>query len=315
MIPKAVLMMAYGGPGSLEDVEPYLLEVRGGRITPPELVEEIRARYAAIGGKSPLLEITQAQARALEDRLNLISNDDSYKVFVGMRHWYPYIREAIGQIILAGFQQVNAICMTPYFSRMSTQAYFDQIDHAMGSCEKEKGIVLPQIMKISSWYSNQLFIQALTEKLEQGIRQFPAVLELDGKIVFTAHSLPAVIIEQGDPYQQQLQETAQSIAAQLKLPNARWEFCYQSVGARNMRWLGPSLEETLARLAKEKIKNVLVAPIGFVSDHVEILFDIDIEAKQQAQEAGIHLVRTETLNTSPRFIEALAQIIKLGGMQ
>jgi len=134
-------------------------------------------------------------------------------------------------------------------------------------------------------------------------------------IVFTAHSLPAAIIDQGDPYEQQLRETARSVAVQLDIPNTRWEFCYQSAGARNTRWLGPSLEETLARLAKEKTNNVLVAPIGFVSDHVEILFDIDIEARDQAQAVGIHLERTENLNASPGFIEALAQIIKLGGKQ
>jgi len=315
MITKAVLMMAYGGPGSLEDVEPYLLDVRGGRATLPELVEEIKARYAAIGGKSPMLEITQAQAKALEDRLNLTSNDDSFKVFVGMRHWFPYIREAVGQILHNGFQQVIAICMTPYFSRMSTQAYFDQLDQAMAACEKVEGVVLPKVIKITSWYSNPLFIQALAEKLEQGIQLYPETKETNGKIIFTAHSLPAAIIDQGDPYEQQLRETAQSVAAHLDIPNTRWEFCYQSAGTGNTRWLGPSLEETLARLAQEKTKNVLVTPIGFVSDHVEILFDIDIEARQQAQATGIHLERTEALNTSPGFIEALAQIIKLGGMQ
>lgn len=315
MIPKAVLMMAYGGPGSLEDVEPYLLGVRGGRATSSELVEEIRARYAAIGGKSPLLEITWAQAKALEKTLNLATNDDTYKVFVGMRNWFPYIREAVGEILHAGFQQVIAICMTPYFSRMSTQAYFDQLDQAMAMFEKEEGIILPQLRKISSWYSNPLFIQALAEKLEQGIKQFPEAKGNEGKIVFTAHSLPAAVINQGDPYEQQFRETAQSIAAQLNISNARWEFCYQSAGARNTRWLEPSLEETLTRLAQEKIKHMLVAPIGFVSDHVETLFDIDIELRQQAQAAGIHLERTEALNTSTSFIEALSQIIKIRGMQ
>ena len=315
MISRAVLMMAYGGPGSLEDVEPYLLDVRGGRATSSELVEEIKARYAAIGGKSPLLDNTRAQAKALEETLNLSSNEDSYKIFVGMRHWFPYIREAVVEIMHAGFQQVSAICMTPYFSRMSTQAYFDQLDQAMATCEKAEGIILPQVIKIPSWYSNPLFIQALAEKLEKGIRQFPEVKGADGMIVFTAHSLPAAIIDQGDPYEQQLRETARSVAVQLDIPNTRWEFCYQSAGARNTRWLGPSLEETLARLAKEKTNNVLVAPIGFVSDHVEILFDIDIEARDQAQAVGIHLERTENLNASPGFIEALAQIIKLGGKQ
>ncbi|MBA4376671.1 MAG: ferrochelatase [Anaerolinea sp.] len=314
MLPKAVLMMAYGGPGSLEDVEPYLLNVRGGRVTSSALLEEIKGRYAAIGGKSPLLEITRAQARALQDKLDLTFGVDTYKVFVGMRNWFPYIREAVGDILHAGYQQVVAICMTPYFSRLSTQAYFDQLDQALAIYEKEESLVLPQVIKISSWHANPLFIQALAEKLEQGIQQFPEANETNGKIIFTAHSLPAAIIDQGDPYEQQLRETAQSVAAQLDIPNTRWEFCFQSAGARNTSWLEPSLEETLARLAQEKIKHVLVAPIGFVSDHVETLFDIDIEVRQQAQAAGIHLERMEALNTSPGFIEALEQIIKLRGI-
>jgi ferrochelatase len=202
--------------------------------------------------------------------------------------------------------------MTPYFSKMSTLAYFEQFDRALETSAKEEGIDPPQVVKISSWHTNPLFIQALAEKLEQGIRKLPAAEGPSGKIVFSAHSLPAALIDQGDPYQQQILETVRQVASHIGLSDDCWVFCYQSAGARNTRWLGPSIEETLKRLAQEHIENVLVAPIGFVSDHVEILFDIDIEAKRQAQAAGIHLERTEALNTSPKFIEALTQIVKLG---
>ena len=308
---QAVLIMAYGSPESLDDIEPYLLDVRGGRATPAELVEEIKGRYAAIGGKSPLLTIARAQAQALEDVLNLSAQESTFKVFVGMRHWFPYIQEAVNDILQEDFHQIPAICMTPYFSKMSTQAYFNQFDKAMRKFEEE-GRILPRVVKIASWNSHPLFIQALAEKVESGIQHFPAVKENTGKVLFTAHSLPAAIIDQGDPYEQQLLETARLITGRVNLPAERWGFCYQSAGTQNTRWLGPSIEETLERFAQEGIKNVLVAPIGFVSDHVEILFDIDIEAKDLAQSAGIHLERTEALNTSSLFVEALAQIIKHG---
>jgi len=313
MAQTAVLMMAYGGPGSLDDVQAYLLDVRGGRATPDELVEEVKARYAAIGGKSPLLEITLAQAGALEERLNLAAGNGCYRVFVGMRHWFPYIREAVQEITRAGIERVTAVCMTPYYSAMSTQAYLDQLDSALESAAQDEGGVPFKVQAIRAWHTNPLFIQALVEKTAQTIRRFPEATGQAGKLVFTAHSLPAALIEQGDPYEPQLLDTARAVARGLALADDRWEFCYQSAGARNTRWLGPSLAETLTRLSQEDTKFVLVAPIGFVADHVEILYDIDVEAKRQADGLGMRLERTEALNTDAKFIEALAQIVTSGG--
>jgi ferrochelatase len=276
-------------------------------------VEEIKERYAAVGGKSPLLEITMAQAQALEDGLNQNPDNTTYRVFVGMRHWFPYIHSTIENIIDSGFERIVALCMTPYYSKMSTQAYFEKMDSALESITQEKKDTPPQITRIFDWHSHPIFIQALSEKLEQAIRRFPEVKDQDGKIIFTAHSLPAALIEQGDPYALQIQETARAVAEKVGLNAAQWVQCFQSAGARNTRWLGPSLEETMERLADQHISNILVDPIGFVCDHLEILYDIDIEAKEIATRLKLRLERTESLNISPRFIDALAQIIRFGG--
>jgi len=296
-------MMAYGGPDSLDDIEPYLLDIRGGRQTPAELVEEIKERYAQIGGRSPLLEITQAQARALEERLNGQSDSEHYRVYVGMRHWPPYIKEAVTQIAEDGIDRVVALCMAPHYSRMSVGAYFKKIEEA----QAELGVDL-DVTCVESWHDHPLFLQAVAEKVRAGLQKFPPEVRDDVKVVFTAHSLPAAIVGQGDPYDRQLRETAQGVADLLG--NIDWQFSYQSAGASSAQWLGPQIEDVVVELAEAGHKNILVAPIGFVADHVEILYDIDIEARAHAEQAGARLERTESMNVTPLFIEALAHIIR-----
>lgn len=302
----AVLIMAYGGPDSLEDVEPYLLDVRGGRETPPALVEKIRERYALIGGRSPLLEITRAQAEALELALNAASNDH-FKTFVGMRHWKPYIHQAVAEIKASGITHVVGLCMAPYYSRMSIGAYHDKLRSALKDNNLEDKI---DLRMVDSWHTHPLFIQALVKKARAVEQAFTPAERDDLRYLFTAHSLPASIMEQGDPYAGQLAETACQVAQVLGLPDDRWQLCYQSAGAQNTRWLGPDLEEVLEDLAVKDHRSVLVVPIGFVADHVEILFDIDIEAQETARALGIHLERSESMNVSPTFIQALAAIVE-----
>jgi ferrochelatase len=303
----AVLLMAYGGPDSLDDVEPYLLDVRGGRETPPALVEEIRGRYAKIGGRSPLLEITRAQAAALETALNQQSKGmDQYRVFVGMRHWHPYIQETVQEIHAAGIQNLVALCMTPFASRMSTGAYREKLNAALRNVDPQGTI---QTRSIDFWYENPAYVQALQALVRDGLSKFPLEARDRVVVVFTAHSLPSAIMELGDPYGDQFNQLAVRIARAAGLPEDRWKACYQSAGAQNGRWLGPSLEEMLEILASAGEKSVLVAPVGFVSDHVEILYDIDIEAREQAERLGIHLERTEAPNTFSPFIESLANIV------
>ncbi len=302
---KAVLLMAYGGPNSLDDIEPYLLDIRGGRPTSPELVHEIRERYARIGGKSPLLEITCAQANALEECLNSLgSTSDGYQVYVGMRHWKPYIRETVNQIAADEIRQGIALCMAPHASRMSSGAYLQKLRDA------EAALSTPLEMDfIESWYNQPFLITSLAKKVREATQKFSPETRSQVHCLFTAHSLPSVLLEQGDPYASQLSTTAQLLAKELDLTEDQWSFAYQSAGAAPGQWLGPAIEEVLPRLAAEGKRNILVTPVGFMADHVEVLFDLDIEAQEIAQAEGIHLVRSQSLNASPDFIEGLANFI------
>ncbi|MFQ5857547.1 MAG: ferrochelatase [Anaerolineae bacterium] len=315
----AVLLMAYGGPDSLDDIEEYLLDIRGGQKTPEELVEEIKERYAQIGGKSPLLDITRAQAKALEERLNEHSDGRNYRVYVGMRHWYPYIEEAVAHIVEDGLHRVVALCMAPHFSRMSIGAYIRKAEEA----QKELGVEL-DVTYIESWHDHPLFLQAIADKVKAALKKFPPEARDDVIVVFTAHSLPAAIpsttlrqssgqgsghrLEQGDPYDRQLRETAAGVAKLLS--DIDWQFSYQSSGASSAKWLGPQIEDVVVELAEAGHKNILVAPIGFVADHVEVLYDIDIEARGYAEQAGARLERTDSMNVTPAFIEALADVVR-----
>ncbi|MFQ6059183.1 MAG: ferrochelatase, partial [Anaerolineae bacterium] len=298
----AVLVTAYGGPDSLEDIEPYLLNIRGGRPTPPALVEEVKERYRLIGGRSPLPEITRAQAQALEARLR--AHGEDCRVYVGMRHWHPYIREAVGHIVQDGVRQVVALCLAPHYSRMSIGAYFQEVREA----QRELGVDL-DVTYVKSWNDHPLLLQAIAEKVEMGLAHFPEDVRDQVQVLFTAHSLPARILDQGDPYDAELRETVRGVVALLsRVP--RWRFCYQSAGRSNEPWLGPQIEEVVMELAEAGHKYILVAPIGFVADQVEVLYDIDIACRKMAADRGAWLERTESLNTSPTFIEALASIVR-----
>jgi protoporphyrin/coproporphyrin ferrochelatase len=305
---QAVLIMAYGGPDSLDDIEPYLLDIRGGRPTSPGFVAEIRQRYAKIGGKSPLLEITNAQASALERCLNVLSpaSDGTpvYRSYVGMRHWKPYIRETMARIAGDGYQAGVAFCMAPHASRLSTGVYLQKM--------REANALLPSALDmdfIECWHDQPFLIHALARKVQAAIEHFPIDSRSEIHYLFTAHSLPASIQEQGDPYTDQLQQTTRLLVQELGLSPGQWSFGFQSAGAAPGQWLGPSVEEILPEFASRGMKNVLVTPIGFMADHVEILFDLDIEAQEIAEKIGMRLIRSESLNVSPDFIEGLAKFI------
>jgi protoporphyrin/coproporphyrin ferrochelatase len=316
----AVLILSYGGPDSLDDIEPFLLDIRGGRQTPPELIEEIRERYALIGGKSPLLEITCDQAEALEKLLNtpdegespLPPNQHQYRVYVGMRHWTPYIRDVVADMVQQGVKNVVTICMTPYYSKMTVGAYYEKFFEAVENTAANWNVIA-----IEHWHQHPFYIEAVAEKARAALQRFPEETRNNVQLIFTAHSLPAAIVEQGDPYEAHLRETAQLIVDRLEMgakstpPLAeRWHFCYQSAGAKQVVWLGPPLEEVMVQQAEAGHKQQLVIPIGFLVDHVEILYDLDIECAHLAREYGVDFKRTDSLNTSPLFIAALADIVK-----
>ncbi|MFQ5945933.1 MAG: ferrochelatase [Anaerolineae bacterium] len=305
--PIGVLMMAYGGPTSLEEVEPYLLDVRGGRPTPPELVEEIRERYRRIGGRSPLLEITRAQARALEGRLTA-GGSHRFRVYVGMRHWHPYIEEAVGEMVADGVRQAVALCMAPQYSRMSVGAYFRELEGALG-----RTLADLEMVSVESWNDHPLLLRAFGDKIEEALHRFPQGTRQKVPVLFTAHSLPARILEEGDLYPGELQETVRGIVDLLGL--VEWRFAYQSQAHSDEPWLGPEVETVLTELAEAGHTQVLVAPIGFVADHVEVLYDIDIEARHAAASRGLRLQRIDSLNTLPTFVSAMASVVRhaLGG--
>ena len=288
----AVLLVAYGGPRSLDEVEPYLNDVRGGRPTDPEVVEELRERYAAIGGSSPLLDRTRAQARALATALG---ND--IPVYVGMRHWHPYIADVLGQIRAAGHQRVVAIAMAPHFSRMSIGAYQHAIDVAQdGIC----------VNLVRQWHDHPGFLDAVAARVREALDRFPEAERGSVALIFTAHSLPRRILAEGDPYPDQLQASVDGVLRRIGRSEAIVAF--QSAGQTAEPWLGPDAGAVLRDLAARGTRNVLLCPIGFVSDHLEVLYDVDIELQALAAELHLTLRRTESLNDSPPFITALSRL-------
>jgi protoporphyrin/coproporphyrin ferrochelatase len=296
-----VLLMAYGGPDKLDEVEPYVLDVRGGRPLAATILEEIRDRYRQIGGKSPLLEITQRQAMALEELLQ--RKGYSAPVFVGMRHWFPYIRDAVQAIAGAGFRRVVAICMAPQYSDISIGAYTAQYDAAI----RELGLDIRTSL-VRQWHDHPDLIKGFAGKVAAALDGYSRQEREAVEILFTAHSLPLSRLKADDPYDRQQRETAGAVASLVGCP--RWSFAYQSQGYSNEAWLGPSVQQRLRVLATGGTRNVLVVPTGFVCDHVEILYDVDIAFRNLAASLGIALRRTESLNADPLLIQALGSLVR-----
>jgi ferrochelatase len=295
-----VLLMAHGSPDNLDDMAAYLQHVRGGRPTPQALVDDIRGRYRLIGGRSPLLDLTRAQGKALQERLN--ANGTRFRVYVGMRHWHPFIRDTVQQMVDDGIRRVVAVSMAPQYSRLSVGAY----RRALETAQMELGISL-DVMTVTSWHDHPLLLQAFAERVQAVCNQLSDEERAQLCVVFTAHSLPQHILAEGDPYPHEVDRTAAGVAKLAGLTT--WEVAYQSQGATAEPWLGPTLDEVFEHAAAQNIRALLLVPIGFVCDHVEILYDIDILAQKVAQERGLCLLRTASLNTSPTFIEALAQVV------
>jgi ferrochelatase len=294
-----VLVMAYGGPNSLDEVEPYLMDIRGGRPTAPEIIHEVRERYREIGGRSPILERTQAQAAALEVALN--TNGQMFKTFVGMRHWHPFIKDALAEMANAGISRAVGLVMAPHYSRLSIGAYFKKVAEAQSSVE---------IARIERWPLLPGYLDALAERVRAALEKFPAVVRATVPIIFTAHSLPQRILEWNDPYPDELQATVAAVMERLGPHPPTGEFAFQSAAITPDPWLGPGAGQVIARLAHEGHKHVLLAPIGFVCEHVEILYDVDIVFKRYAESLGVRLERIEMLNTAPQMIAGLAEQVQ-----
>lgn len=298
--PIGVLVMAYGGPNSLDEVEPYLLDVRGQRPTPPHVVDEVRSRYAAIGGRSPILEKTTAQARALEAALG---GNGHFKAVVGMRHWQPRIAAGLASLADAGIERVVGLVMAPHYSALSIELYFKQVDASRGALA---------IAAVREWHLLPGLLVALEDRIAEALDRFPEAQGDTVPLLFTAHSLPQRILASGDPYPAQLAATVEAVLPRLGNQGRGrvHRFAYQSAGRTADPWLGPDAGTVLEELAALGHRTVLVVPIGFTCEHVEVLYDVDLELRRRANGLGVHLERIVMVNDHPAMIDGLADLVR-----
>lgn len=286
---------------SLDEVGPFLLDIRGGRPTTQELVDEFRERYRQIGGKSPLLEISQAQATALEGRLN--GEHGAYRCHVGMRNWRPYIRDVLPRLVKDGLSRLVVLPLTPYYSGRSVGTYFAAVKDVLRTLSQP-----PEVAYIESWNTEPALVRMFASKIRASLERLARQGYRDPIVVFTAHSLPKKLMDEGDPYERELSETMALVLQRLRPLRVR--MAWQSAGRTEEAWLGPPLGDVLGELGKAGETAVLVVPFGFVSDHLEILYDVDIEARTFAAERGMLLERTDSPNTDPAFIDAMAAAVR-----
>jgi ferrochelatase len=292
----AVLLLAHGAPERLEDIPEFLLNVRGGRRLPDAAVEEIVRRYAQIGGGSPLRKLTELQARALARRI-------SAPVYVGMRNWTPFIAETVLQMAADGITEAVAVCLAPQNSRTSIGLYRQRLFEAV-----EKFHPSLEVDFVEHWHDEPLLIEAFAEKVTQALSRLESETGRRVPVILTAHSVPEHTIQEGDPYAGQVRETATRVAEAAEI--VEWQLAFQSQGMTAGPWIGPTVESVLDSLAAAGHQHVLIAPIGFVSDHVEILYDIDVVFREYGRTKGIEVARTESLNDSELFIRALAALVE-----
>lgn len=295
--PVGVVVMAYGTPASAspEDVEAYYTHIRRGRPPPPELLADLRRRYDAIGGTSPLAARTRAQAAALARALG-----DGHVVALGQKHAAPFVEDAVAEVVAAGARRVVGLVLAPHYSAMSVGEYHERAAAAAAAGGAE-------YRGIRSWHRHPVLVELLAQRVGGARGRLPqgAVVE----ILFTAHSLPERARTLDDPpYPDQLRETAEAVVAAAGIE--RWRIAWQSAGRTPEPWIGPDILDVVRSLPAEGVEAVVVCPAGFVSDHLEVLYDVDVEARRVAAGAGLVLERTESINDDPRFVEALASLVR-----
>ncbi|PWT86930.1 MAG: ferrochelatase [Acidobacteria bacterium] len=291
---SAVLLLAHGTADSIDDIPEFLLHVTGGRPVPPQVVEEVRHRYSLIG-HSPMNEITAQQGKLLAKKLGL-------PVYVALRNWKPFIPDVVKTMAHDGVQKATAICLAPQNSRTSVGLYRKAVDGESGT---------PFALDfVDSWHDHPLLIKAFAEKLHTGWTSACREANATVPIIFTAHSVPQRTIAEGDRYETQAHETAALVAKACDRPATSWSFAFQSQGMSGGAWLGPTVEDTIKSRQAEGNTAVFIQPIGFLCDHVEVLYDIDIGFQEFARNQGMRLWRAESLNESPLLIGALADIVR-----
>ncbi len=292
---QALFLLAYGTPETAKDIEPYYTDIRHGH--PPEAAQlyELQKRYQAIGGKTPLLTITREQARLLEQKLNI-------PVFIGMKHWHPYIADTVKNFTKKGITDIIALVLAPHYSIMSIGDYEKKLNLAIDTINPEI-----RVLFIKQWGDNPIFIDSLCQRIEETRKTFPCPDVADIEVVFTAHSLPIKILAMNDPYKNQLFQTCKLVAKKLRI--SHWRLSFQSAGRTRDTWLGPDILQEMKNISDSGIRQVLIAPIGFTTDNLEILYDLDIQARDAAKKAGLVLKRIPSANTTSRFIDALVNVI------
>jgi ferrochelatase len=300
MSAAAVLAMAYGTPATMAHLEPYYTHIRHGHSPPPELLEELRDRYEAIGGRSPLLDITRAQLAGLEQALRAAGHDD-VQVVLGMKHAPPFIEDAARALVASGVRQVVGLVLAPHFSSMSVGQYAERAAAALGTVNGG-----PDFDMVRSWATAPGYIGWLADAVRDALARLgPAAT--DAEVVFTAHSLPQRILDAGDPYPNELRATAEAVAHAAGL--ARWSIAWQSAGRTQEPWIGPDVLEVLPNIAAAGASGVVVCAAGFVADHLEVLYDLDVEAADAARELGLPLTRTVSPNAAPALSATLAAVV------
>ncbi|MFJ5715019.1 ferrochelatase [Neobacillus sp. NPDC093127] len=298
-----LLVMAYGTPYKLEDLERYYTHIRHGRKPTPEMIDELRSRYEAIGGISPLAKITLDQAEKLEEHLNKIQDQIEFKMYLGLKHIEPFIEDAVKQMHEDGIEEAVSIVLAPHFSTFSVKSYNGR---AVEEADKLGGSL--KIRTIESWYEEPKFIGYWAKKVKQVFEQMPQEEKDEAVLIVSAHSLPEKILQFQDPYPKQLQETADLIAEQAGIKN--YQIGWQSAGNTPEPWIGPDVQDLTRDLFKEHhYKAFVYAPVGFVCDHLEVLYDNDFECKNVTNEIGASYYRPEMPNAKEEFIDCLAAVV------
>ena len=291
--------MAYGSPNSLDEVADYLAQVRGGRTSSLIEIEHLKKRYQRVGGRTPLLQITKAQAEALERKL--VAEGIPARISYGMKHWRPFIEDVVEKIDLDNPPALVGLALAPHYSKLSIGGYEDSVRRGLAKKPSKTRFVM-----VKSWHTQPLLVKALSSRVRNSLHEIGVSGETT--LIFTAHSLPVRAVSRDDLYQSQLLETSKLVAEEAKV--AQWDFAFQSASGPRGMWLGPSLKEKVSELSRGGAKRILVCPVGFVSDHLEILYDLDVEAKEYAESLGLAFARTRSLNDDPGLIEALAAVVR-----
>ena len=293
-----VLVMAYGTPATPADVEAYYTRIRHGHAPTPELLADLQRRYDAIGGTSPLAERTDEQVAGVAAGLG-VEHPGGYRVLLGTKYTEPSIEDAAAALANLGAEKVVGLVLTPHFSTMGTGQY-----HERAAAALEGG---PAYLPVERWWGEKAFVTLMAERVDEALRQVPADLARSTVVIFTAHSLPQRVLEAGDPYPDEVAGSADAVAAKVGLTSHL--VAWQSAGRTRDPWIGPDILDVLREQAAAGTKAVVICPIGFISDHLEVLYDVDIEAKALADELGLTLVRTRSLNADTTFTAMLADVV------